>query len=107
LSDSAPRVTMIRYKRLDDLVRFVSMTPQPFVNHVEKDGKQVYFFLLPFSGGLVVCYFASETKIEGDYLTLNRMTGKIYPSGKPSFDAQSLDLAILEVEATDLLDSMK
>ncbi len=103
----ATRVTSIRYKRLDDLVKFVSMTPQPFLNHVERDGKHLYFFMLPFSGGLVVSYFAAEKKVEGEYVTLNRMSGRFSPSSKPTFDAQSIDLPILEVEATDLLYAMK
>jgi hypothetical protein len=88
-------------------VKFVSMTPQPFLNHVERGGKHLYFFLLPFSGGLVVYYFAAEKKIDGEYVTINRMTGRFSPSSKPTFDAQSLDMPILEVEATDLLDGMK
>jgi len=101
------RLTSIRYKRLDDLVRFVSMTPQPFLHHIERDGKHLYFFVLPFSGGLVVYYFPATKKIEGAYVTLNRMSGAISPSAKPTFDAQSVDLAILEVDATDLVDAMK
>ncbi len=101
------RFSSIRYKRLDDLAKFVSMTPQPFLNHVERDGKHLYFFVLPFSGGLVVSYFAADKKIEGAYVTLNRMTGTVSSSSKPTFDAQSLDLPILEVDATDLLDAMK
>jgi hypothetical protein len=101
------RVTPIRYKRLDDLVKFVGMTPQPFLNHAERAGKHVYFFLLPFSGGLLVYYHSTDKKIEGDYVTINRMTGRFSSSAKPSFDAQSLDMPILEVEATDLLDSVK
>jgi len=101
------KFTSIRYKRLDDLVRFVSMTPQPFVNNIERDGKHFYFFVLPFSGGLVVSYFAASKKIEGAYVTLNRMSGAVSSSSKPTFDAQSVDLAILEVEATDFIDAMK
>lgn len=87
-------------------MKFVSMTPQPFLNHIERGGKHLYFFLLPFSGGLMVFYFAADKKIDGDYVTLNRMSGRFSASSKPSFDAQSLDIAILEVEATDLLDAM-
>jgi len=101
------RTTAIRYKRLDDLVKFVSMTPQPFLNHIERGGKHVYFFLLPFSGGLVVSYFSADKKIEGEYITINRMTGRFSASTKPTFDAQSLDLPILEVDGTDVLDAMK
>lgn len=101
------RLTSIRYKRLDDLVKFVSMTPQPFLNHSERDGRHVYFFVIPFSGGLLVAYFAAEKKIDGDYVTINRMTGHFSASSKPTFDAQSLDLPILEVDSTDLLDVMK
>ncbi len=101
------RLSSIRYKRLDDLVKFVSMTPQPFLNHVERDGKHLYFFVLPFSGGLVVSYFAAEKRVEGEYVTINRMSGRLTPSSKPTFDAQSLDIPILEVESTDFLDAMK
>jgi hypothetical protein len=107
LAEPATRLTSIRYKRLDDLVKFVSMTPQPFLNHIERNGKHLYFFLLPFSGGLVVYYFAADKKVDGEYITINRMSGRFSSSSKPSFDAQSLDIAILEVDATDVLDAMK
>ncbi len=96
----------IRYRRLDDLVKFVSMTPQPFLSHVELKGKHVYFFVLPFSGSVVVAFFASEKRVEGEYVTINRMTGKFAPTNRPTFDAQSLDIPILEVDSTDLLDSV-
>ena len=101
------KVSALRYKKLDDLVKFVSMTPSPFLNHIERGGKHLYFFLLPFSSGLVVSYFATDTRVEGEYLTINRMSGRFSASSKPTFDAQSLDIAILEVESTDLLDVMK
>jgi hypothetical protein len=104
---TATRVSSIRYKRLDDLVKFVSMTPQPFLNHIEHDGRHVYFFLLPFSGGLIISYFAADKKIDGEFITINRMSGRFSASSKPTFDAQSLDLPILEVEATDILDSIR
>ena len=107
MADTSTRTTSIRYKRLDDLVKFVSMTPQPFLNHAERNGKNLYFVVLPFSGGLVVTYFAAEKKIEGEFITINRMTGRFSASIKPTFDAQSLDLPILEVESADLLDAMK
>jgi hypothetical protein len=103
----ATRTTAIRYKRLDDLVKFLSMTPAPFLNHAQRAGRHLYFIALPFSGGLLVYYFSSEKRVEGEYVTLNRMSGAVSASGKPSFDAQSLDMPILEVEATDLLDTMK
>lgn len=106
LGESGARITSIRYKGLDDLVKFVSMTPQPFLNHIERGGRHLYFFVLPFSGGLVVTYVGLDRRIEGEYITINRMTGRFSPSAKPTFDAQSLDLPILEVEATDLLDAM-
>ena len=88
-------------------MKFVSMTPQPFLNHIERHGKHLYFFALPFSGGLLVTYLAADQKIDGEYITINRMSGRFSPSSKPTFDAQSLDLPILEVESTDLLDAMK
>jgi hypothetical protein len=104
---AATRLSSIRYKRFDDLVKFVSMTPQPFLNHMERDGRHIYFFLLPFSGGLVVSYFAADKKVDGEFITINRMSGRFSASNKPTFDAQSLDLPILEVEATDILDSIR
>ena len=97
----------MRYKRLEDLVKFVSMTPQPLLNHLERGGKHLYFVLLPFSGGLVVSYFVADRRIEGAYVTLNRMSGTVSPPNRPSFDAQSIDLAILEVDGTDLFDAVK
>jgi hypothetical protein len=107
LADQTKGVTTIRYKRLDDLVKFLSMTPAPFLNHAERDGKHLYFSALPFSGGIVVYFFSAEKKIEGEYVTFSRMSGAVTSSMKPSFDAQSLDFPVLEVEATDLLDAMK
>ncbi len=106
MAESTRRTTAIKYRRLDDLVKFVSMTPQPFLNHIERAGKHLYFFVLPFSGGLLVSYLSADKKIEGEYITINRMSGRFSASSKPSFDAQSLDMPILEVEATDLLDAM-
>ena len=103
----ATKTLSIRYKRLDDLVKFVSMGPSPFVNHAEKGGRHYYFLAFPFSGGVVVAYFATDKKVEGEYITVNRMSGRFSAAAKPSFDAQSLDLPILEVESTDLLDAMK
>ena len=101
------RLTSIRYKRLDDLVKFVGMTPQPFLNHVERDGTHLYFFMLPFSGGLVVYYVEVDKRLEGEYITINRMSGKFSSSSRPTFDAQSIDLPILEVESTELIESLK
>ncbi|MDG7005553.1 MAG: hypothetical protein JRM86_01300 [Nitrososphaerota archaeon] len=101
-----PRTTSIRYGRLDDLVKFVSMSPAPFLNHMQRGAKHLYFFVLPFSGGLILPYYSSESKIEGEYVTLNRMTGRSSSSSKPSFDAQSLDIPILEVASTDLVGAM-
>lgn len=83
------------------------MTPQPFLNHVERAGKHLYFFVLPFSSGLVVTYHEAQSKIEGEYVTVNRMTGRLSTSSRPTFDAQSLDLPVLEVESTTLLDAME
>ena len=103
----ATKTVSIRYKRLDDLVKFVSMGHSPFVNHSEKGGRHYYFVAFPFSGGVLVSYFATDKRVEGEYITVNRMSGKFTPTSKPSFDAQSLDLPILEVENTDLLDAMK
>jgi len=101
------RLTSIKYQSLDDLVKFVCMTPQPFLNHIEREGKHLYFFLFAFLGGLVVYYFAGDRKIEGSYVSLNRRSGVISSLNKPTFDAQSIDLPILEVESTDLLNIMK
>ena len=101
------RVTSMRFKRLDDLAKFVSMTPAPFLNHAQKGARHLYFIVLPFSGGLLLYYYSAEKKIEGEYVTLNRMSGTVSSTHKPSFDAQALDLPILEIESTDLLEEMK
>ena len=103
---SETKLFRIRYKRLDDLVKFVSMTPQPFLNHAQQGGQHIYFFMLPFSGGLAVYYFASDQRVEGEFISLNRMSGKFSPASKPSFDAQSVDFPILEVDSTNVLDDM-
>lgn len=101
------RVTSIKYKTLDDLVKFVCITPAPILNHVERNGRHFYFFHMPFSNS-VTLYFAEESKkIDGSYISVNRMSGKITAVARPSFDAQALDIPLLEVQATDLTGYME
>jgi hypothetical protein len=85
-----------------DLVRFITLTPQPFLNHVEHGGRHFYFFYLPLSSSPMLYYAEAERKVDGSYITFSRMSGNINFSGKPSFDAQSLDIPVLEVESTSL-----
>jgi hypothetical protein len=101
------RFTFVGYKKLDDLVKLVSMSPQPFLNHMERDGRHFYFFVMPLSGAPIIYYFAADKKVEGEYITLNRMSGRFSSSNKPTFDAQSTDVSILEVDRADFLDIMK
>ena len=101
------RFISIGYKRLDDIVKLVSMSQVPFLNHVERDGRHFYFFLLPFSAAPVVYHFAGDKKIDGEYITLNRMSGQSSFSNRPTFDAQPIDVPILEVDTADFLDLMK
>lgn len=83
------------------------MSHLPFLNHIERDGKHFYFYLLPFSGAPLVYYFGADKKVEGGYITLNRVSGRFSFSNRPTFDAQSTDVPILEVDRADMLDLMK
>jgi len=92
-----------KYRKLDDLVLFVSLTPQPYLNRIQRGGKQIYFFQVPLIGAQSVYYAVDDRPSSSKYIICNRMTGKISFSEKPSFDAQSSDVAILDVEFTDVL----
>lgn len=94
--------SVIKYRTIEDLVKFVSMTPQPFLNHIEVRGRHVYFFYVPFSGGIVVCFAEATKGSVGSYVVMNRISGQISYSDRPKLDPQSSDIPILEVGATDL-----
>jgi hypothetical protein len=96
-------VSLTKYQKLDDLVLFVSLMPQPYLNRVQRGAKKIYFFQLPLIGNQSVYYAVDDRPSSSKYITCNRMTGKTAFAEKPSFDAQSSDVVILDVESTDVL----
>lgn len=83
---------------------FVCASKMSIVNGTSK---HLYFFILPFSSGLAVKHWATDKKIEGEYIRVNPTSGRFSPTIKPTFDAQSIAFPILEVKLTVLLGVMK
>ncbi len=92
-----------KMKTFDDFVRFVGMSPTPFVQYVEIEGKHVYFVaLLGFGGGKMVYYFEREKKIDEKYIIFNRFRDQVAFSNNFSSDGQSTYIPILELEKTNV-----
>ena len=92
-----------RFKSLEDLVLFVSLSPQTYLNHIMRNGKHLYYYQMPLIGAHSINYALDSRSATGKYIACNRMTGKISFQDRPSFDAQCTDVPILEVESTNLI----
>lgn len=92
-----------KFKAFDDLVRFVGMSPTPFLFHVELEGRHVYFVqIMGLGGGTMVYYTELDRRIKEKYVVLNRFRGEISFSDQPSSDGQSVPISIFELEKTNI-----
>jgi hypothetical protein len=87
----------------NDLVRFVGMSPNPFLFHVELEGKHLYFIqITSFGGGRMIYYTELEERIQEKYVVFNRFRGEISFSDQFSSSGQSAHIPIFELEKTNL-----
>ncbi|MCX8175785.1 MAG: hypothetical protein N3E48_00955 [Candidatus Bathyarchaeota archaeon] len=98
-------LSYIQLKKFDDLVRLVSLSLTPVLQHVKlNDGRHVYFIQASLMVGKPLIYFyEGNEEFKGKYVIYNRFKDEITFSEKPSSDAQSLPILILEVEKTNIL----
>jgi hypothetical protein len=94
----------VQFSRLEDLVKLVSFSPSPFIQHLVVNDKHIYFVqsLMMISEPMVYI-FRTKEKIEKKYIVYNRFSDEISFSDQPSQDGQSIYIPILEVEKTNIL----
>jgi hypothetical protein len=93
--------TYIQFKTFNDFIRFVTLSPTPFIQHVILDGRQVYFVQIGFREP--VLYFVErDDAVEEKYIVYNRFRDVVSFSHKIESDGQSVCVPILEVEKTNI-----
>jgi len=95
----------IQLKRFEDLIRLVSLSSTPVLQHIKlENGKHVYFIQTSLMVGRPLIYFyEGSEEVKGRYIIYNRFKDEITFSDKASSDAQSVPILILEVEKTNVL----
>ena len=98
----------MKLSRLEDLVKLVSLSPSPFIQHTTIKNENIYFIqsLVTMSQPMIYL-FKTREKIEKKYVVYNRFSDEITFSDKLGQDGQSLYIPILEVEKTNLLKQLK
>lgn len=92
-----------KLKAFNDLVRFVGLSPTPFLFHIELEGKHLYFIqITSFGGGRMIYYSELEERIEEKYVVFNRFRDEISFSDQFSSGGQSAHIPIFELEKTNL-----
>ena len=91
----------IQFKNLIDLVRFITISPTPFVYYTKLENHNMYFVQLAGLGESVLYCVELDKKIEEKYIVYNRFKDTISFSSKLESDGQSASIPILEVEKTN------
>lgn len=91
----------IQFKTLIDLIRFITISPTPFVYCVKLNGHNIYFVQLAGLGERVLYYVELDKKIEEKYIVYNRFRDTVSFTSKLESDGQSVSIPILEVEKTN------
>ena len=98
----------IQLKKLEDLVRLVSSSQTLFLQHIALNGKHIYFIQSMLSLSKPMVYLYQDMKpIEKKYIIYNRFKDEVAFSDIASTDGQSVNIAILEIENTNLLSGLK
>jgi len=95
-------LTYIQFKSFDDFIRLITFSPAPFIEHVELDGHNVYFFQISGFGERVLYYMELDKKIEEKYVVYNRFRDSVSFNSKLGSDGQSIHIPILEVARTNI-----
>ena len=91
----------IQFKAFNDFVRFVTLSPTPFIQHLKVNSRDVYFVQIGFREP-VLYYVERESEIAEKYVVYNRFRDIISFSNKFESDGQSIFVPILEVERTNI-----
>jgi hypothetical protein len=94
-----------RLEVFDDLVRFVGMSPTPFLFYIEREGKHVYFVqIMSLGGGKMVYFTELDQKIKEKYVVFNRFRGEVSFNDQFKSDGQSAHIPIFELAETNIFD---
>ncbi len=94
----------VQLKTFDDLVRFVSSSPSPFLQHITLKNKHVYFIqILAFMRNPIIYFVRQDRQAGGKYVVFNRFRDEVTFSDRLSSDGQTVYIPILELERTNLL----
>ena len=91
----------IQFKNVTDFIRFITISPTPFILYIKLNDHHVYFIQMAGLGERVLYYVELEKKIEEQYVVYNRFRDTISFSRKLESDGQSVNIPILEVEKTN------
>ncbi|MFQ5762837.1 MAG: hypothetical protein ACE5PO_07360 [Candidatus Bathyarchaeia archaeon] len=97
------RLIFSQLASLPDLVRLVSVSPTPFLEHASMGGKDVYFIhAITLAGPPMVYYVELREKLTNKYIVFNRYKDEITFSDTLGSDPQSAYIPILEVKRTNI-----
>ena len=91
-----------KLKNFDDFIRFIAMSPTPFIQHIEMKGKHVYFIHIIGAGGKMVYYIEQGNKIEEKYVVYQRFKDQITFRNTFESDGQSTDIPVFEIDQTNI-----
>ena len=93
----------IKLKTLEDLIYFVALSPSPFIQYIDLEGKHVYFVnTMAIFGPSMVYYVETKERLPNKYIVFNRYQDKITYSNQLGTDPQAVYIPILQVEKTSL-----
>lgn len=93
--------TYIQFKAFNDFIRFVTLSPTPFVQHIQLDGHDVYFVHIGFREQMLY-YVELDQPIAEKYVIYNRFRDVVSFSDKLESDGQSVIVPILKIERTNV-----
>lgn len=95
--------SFVKFMKFEDLIRFISIAPSPFLQYFELAKKHLYFIqTMTFTGQSLVYFVELPDKITKRYVVFNRFKDEISFSEQLGSDGQSVYVPILEVEKTNI-----
>ena len=101
------KLTYTEFKFLEDLIRFVAFSSAPFLHHITRKGKHIYFVqILSFGGSSMVYYNEQDEAIKGKYAIFNRFRDEITFSDKYRSEqaGQATHVPIFTLKRTNILE---
>ena len=94
--------TYIQFKNLNDFVRFITISPTPFIQYINLNGHNLYFVQIAGLGERMLYYVELDKAIEAKYVVYNRFRDTVSFSNKLESDGQSVSVPILEILNTNV-----